>query len=69
MNDAKDENMQKTTALLQAGHVKVVEALLKHGADVTATDTADDRSIHFAALCTKQHLYRHGICPEESLLW
>ena len=68
VNDANDENMQKTTALLQAakrGHANVVEVLLKHGADVTAADTAGRSSIHFAALCTKQHLYRHGICPEE----
>ena len=50
VNDANDENMQKTTALLQAakrGHAKVVEVLLKHGADVTAADTAGRSSIHF----------------------
>ena len=68
VKDGVDANMKKTTALLEAskrGHVRVVEELLKAGADITVTDHVNRSPIHFAAICTKQHLYRHGICPEE----
>lgn len=57
-----------STALVESakrGHGRVVEVLLSKGANIQGSDSKGRTAVHFAALCSKQHHVRHGICPEE----
>eukprot|EP00505_MAST-04D_sp_SCG-Rhode-Island_P000528 Stramenopile-MAST_4_protein_528 len=48
------------------GHTHVVLLLLEMGAPLDSRDEFGRTAIHYAALCSKQHVVRHGICPEET---
>ena len=48
------------------GHTHVVSLLLEMGAPLDSRDEFGRTAIHYAALCSKQHIVRHGICPEET---